>query len=94
MGACSPNIWVIQALRLRYQGLYTLHILYIVKGIGKDPIHQIRSICQSLGIYSTALAPLLEVIEPCHKEKLLQEEFRVQDGDVGGSTDQGVGRVG
>lgn len=37
---------------------------------------------------------LLEVAESCHQEELLQEEFRVQDGDVSGASDQRVGRVG
>lgn len=37
--------------------------------------------------------PLLEVVEPRHQEEFLQEELRVQDGDVGSAADQGVGRV-
>lgn len=40
------------------------------------------------------VAPLFEVVEPYHQEELLQEKLRVQDGDVGGTTNQGVGCVG
>lgn len=41
-----------------------------------------------------ALQALFEVVESCHKEKLLQEKFRVQHGDVGSTTYQRVGCVG
>lgn len=38
--------------------------------------------------------PLFEVVEPRDQEELLQEELRVQNSDVGGAADQGVGCVG
>lgn len=39
-------------------------------------------------------AALLEVLETCDEEELLQEDLRVEDGDVSGSANEGVGRVG
>lgn len=39
-------------------------------------------------------AALMEVLEACDEEELLQEDLRVQDGDVGRSADEGVGCVG
>lgn len=39
------------------------------------------------------LEALFEVVESCHEEKLLQEKFRVQHGDVGSPAYQRVGRV-
>lgn len=36
---------------------------------------------------------LFEVVESCHEEKLLQEKFRVQHGNVGSSAYQRVGGV-
>lgn len=38
--------------------------------------------------------PLLKELEAHDQEELLQEDLRVQHGDVGGSANQGVGRVG
>lgn len=39
-------------------------------------------------------AALLEELEARDKEELLQEDLRVEDGDVGSSADKGVGCVG
>lgn len=38
--------------------------------------------------------PLLEVVESCHQEELLQEELGVQYSDVSCSANQGVGSAG
>jgi hypothetical protein len=37
---------------------------------------------------------LLEIVESCHQEKLLKEEFRVQHGYMSCTSNQGVGSVG
>lgn len=39
-------------------------------------------------------AILLEELEACDEEELLQEDLRVEDGDVGSSADEGVCRIG
>lgn len=41
-----------------------------------------------------SLEALLEIIESCHQEKLLKEEFRVQHSDMGCTANQSVGSVG
>ena len=38
--------------------------------------------------------PLLEVVESCHQEELLQEELGIQHSDVSCSANQGVGSAG
>lgn len=37
---------------------------------------------------------LLKVLQPCNEEELLQEDLRIQDGDVCSPANQGVGCVG
>lgn len=39
-------------------------------------------------------AVLLEELEACDEEELLQEDLGVEDGDVGSSADEGVGCIG
>lgn len=47
-----------------------------------------------VGLCYPILQALFEVVESCHKEKLLQEKFRVQHSNVGSPAYQRVGGVG
>lgn len=46
-----------------------------------------------VGLCYPVLQALFEVVESCHEEKLLQEKFRVQHGNVGSPAYQCVGGV-
>lgn len=43
---------------------------------------------------SESVTVLLKELEACNKEELLQEDLRVEDGDVSSPADKGVGCVG